>query len=240
MEILRESYLGMFHLRDDYEQVVLGKVDKEPIVLFKPRKMKKEKRVLITALAHGNEPSAFSAILQLVNDGFSNKNVDVSYVPMINPTGFIKGTREDWKGMNPNRGYIRNVDPLSPEGKIIKKHSKILSALAKSAYLDLHEDPDEKNFYLYEYEEEPSKVAKELIKVGRKHFKKVFGGDGILNTKEDNEDGSLEDFMFTSKNIPISIVSEVPGKWPIDKRIKASVEIIKKFVEVISKQKQTK
>jgi predicted deacylase len=228
---LKESYLSLFKLRDDYEQVILGEVEGNPIVLLKPKKMRKSKRVLITSVAHGDETSGLSAILNLINDGFEDNDVDVSFIPLLNPTGFIKGTREDEEEKNPNRGYIRDLDPISSEGEIIKKNIRILNALARDAFLDMHEDPREKNFYMYEYAKEQSVVAKEILKIGKKHFKKLFDG-GILNSEEDNEDGSLEDYMHENGS-KISIVTEIPGKWPIEKRIEASIEIIKKFVELI-------
>ena len=82
--------------------------------------------------------------------------------------------------------------------------------------------------YSYEHSTKPGEISKEVLKIGKRHFKKIFDIGIFMN----DHDGSLEDRMFDDGS-KISMTTEMPGKWGVDKRIEATLEIIKKIVKMI-------
>ena len=94
---------------------------------------------------HGDEPAPPQALLKLLRRGVFDDRAEWYLVPLLNPTGFVAGTRENAEGIDLNRDYRH---PRSAE---ILSHTRWL---AKQTRFDitfcLHEDYEATGFYLYE------------------------------------------------------------------------------------------
>ncbi len=168
------------------------------------------------------------------------QHVNVSFLPVINPTGFRALRRvNDW-GEDPNRGFCHNqVDQpaLSREGRILLEHLDDLRLLAADGFVSLHEDTEQEQFYLYTFEESdgPGLFSDMLRTVGTKYFPLVPGGiiDGSLingGLSFRHCDSSFEDCLFHA-GVPRTACTETPGLLDIQYRITANAEIIRAFAE---------
>lgn len=102
-------------------------------------------RIYLSAGIHGDEPAPPLAITRLLETGVLDDRATWFIVPMLNPTGFLRGTRENAGGIDLNRDY---KDRRSRE---VVGH---VAWLERQPYFDLtlclHEDWEAEGFYLYE------------------------------------------------------------------------------------------
>jgi hypothetical protein len=208
----------------------------------------KDPRCLIVGGTHGEEiagPWAILKWLQTCDDKWL-RQVDVSFIPIVNPYGFARKKRYGYSDIPTNQGFCHTDDKLSPEAQILYDNIELLRPLAHDGFLSLHEDVTVKEYYLYTFEQgqEPGKFTKAMKKELSKHFLKPYDGVAYSgpNTTEGPRcedglvykfcDGSFEDLLF-HKGVPKVAVTETPGKYRLDRRVKAGQGIIQRFVEVI-------
>jgi predicted deacylase len=219
----------------------LGKVKEYPILLLTPKKSTDGPNLLIAAVFHGEEPAGGWGILRFLQEVPENiiASSNLSFLPIVNPTGFRNGRRiNDW-GENPNRGFIHS-DPEqsipSREGHILVEHLASIKLLAKDGFISLHEDIEMEKFYIYTFEnaEVPGAFSETLRNEEQKYFRAY--PDGILEGGLVSNgiifrycDGSFEDLLF-HEGIPRTACIETPGLLHIDSRIEANVGIITAFV----------
>ncbi|MCK5821595.1 MAG: DUF2817 domain-containing protein [Bacteroidales bacterium] len=120
-------------------------------------------KTLINAAIHGDEPaSAYSVIplIEILMNHESKCSFDV--IPVINPWGFSQNIRFNKEGIDINRDFASFE---SQESNIVK------SFIADNQYslmIDLHEDPDSKGFYIYQYGRPDTKASEKVVeKVGQ-------------------------------------------------------------------------
>src|SRR5262245_56679743 len=71
-----------------------------------------KKKVVLISLMHGNEPAPRRIMLNLI-DGPPVHDVDLWVVPVYNPDGFAHHTRQNARGVDPNRNYPYKWVPLN-------------------------------------------------------------------------------------------------------------------------------
>ncbi|MGJ8656760.1 MAG: M14 family metallopeptidase [Akkermansiaceae bacterium] len=100
--------------------------------------------VYISTGMHGDEPGGPEALLSMLESGLLDRPLSFHVCPMLNPTGFALGTRENARGKDMNRDYhhLRNAE--------VKGHVKWLEARKPELFISLHEDWESKGFYYYE------------------------------------------------------------------------------------------
>ncbi|MEK9194537.1 MAG: succinylglutamate desuccinylase/aspartoacylase family protein, partial [Patescibacteria group bacterium] len=125
-----------------------------------------KKRILITSGIHGDERSGPYTLIKFLLEKQNIKNLNADIIPLINPSGFEKETRENKNGKDPNRWFSDKSQKNEPqECKILKKffsargvRPRPIRLRRRSAFggkkpyellVSLHEDPDRKEFYLY-------------------------------------------------------------------------------------------
>ncbi len=114
-------------------------------VFERPAKNENAKRIYLSAGIHGDEPAGPLAILQLLESGALAADIDWSIIPMLNPTGFDRNTRENFNGVDLNRDY------LNPKSSEILAHTEWIQNNKRwDLALHLHEDWGSDGFYLYE------------------------------------------------------------------------------------------
>ena len=102
-------------------------------------------RIYLSAGIHGDEPAPPLALLHLLKAGFFTPTCTWFICPLINPTGFLRATRENHARTDLNRDY---KEPISEE---IKAHVKwLLRQPNFDLVICLHEDWESRGFYLYE------------------------------------------------------------------------------------------
>jgi hypothetical protein len=227
----------------------LGSTGAWPIILVEHNREKTNgPNVLVVAGLHGEEPAGpWGALryLEIVPDEVLAR-VNLFVIPVINPTGFRVNKRDNESDESTNSGYRPEVEEeeMSQEGHILKAQTKELARMASHAFLSLHEDGDEENFYLYATEDGPgqSKLTKLLLGVGTKHFGLVEdktisppgSGHVVDGVIFNDHDGSFEDYMH-KVGCPHCYCTETPMKAELSDRIRADVALIDALVKGVVK-----
>ena len=236
----------------------LGIVDDYPIILYESNSEKRPK-ILIVSGMHGEEQACPWGLLRFLESNPDLRNCDLSFIPVVNPTGFMKGRRKDEDGRVPNRGYVHYIDQVfqerndkineepTKEDLILIKHINSLKETALDGFLALHEDNENNKYYVFAYGNQKHQIDYNLIELLKSTGGSSFGivekekssvpgsGAQIENGLVENDyDGSLEDAL-NHMGVSHSICSETPQGKSIKERIKVNANIIKAFVSYISK-----
>ncbi len=224
----------------------LGLLGDDPLVLVTPAVIGKGPSLLFAGCFHGDEPAGFLGILHFLEfaprEFFDHANV--SFLPLVNPTGFRNNRRTNAWGEDPNRGFWHtesNHVKASREGRILIEHLDLLTLLARDGFVSLHEDVELTQFYLYTFEDSdaPGSFSRLLRDEQAKYFEPVPDGevegslirDGIIYRECD---GSFEDRLF-HEGVPRAACTEMPGKCELGLRVRANANIITRVVQEIVK-----
>ena len=122
-----------------------GDVSSCPLLALTKRTPGPRPRFYFSAGIHGDEPAPPLALLEMIESGAFDTRANWLICPLLNPSGFMKGTRENPDGVDLNRDY---KDLRSAE---IRAH---IAWLQRQPNFDvticLHEDWESTGFYLYE------------------------------------------------------------------------------------------
>lgn len=122
-----------------------GEIAGCPLLALTKRTPGPRPRLYLSSGIHGDEPAPPLALLELLESGFFDARANWFLVPLLNPTGFARGTRENADGIDLNRDYKHLV---SPE---IRAHVTWLRHQPRFDFtLCVHEDWESTGFYLYE------------------------------------------------------------------------------------------
>jgi hypothetical protein len=214
----------------------LGSVQGKPILLISPQKPSDGSRVLIAGGFHGDESAGSWGILRFLESITDYPTAfRLSFLPLVNPTGFESIRRTNHLGQDPNRGYYHTKSGIpepSEEGLILLGQLSRIKTLARDIFLSLHEDWEFTKFYIYSFEDSigPGPFSQVLQSAERRYFDPYPDGpleggavkDGIIFRLCD---GSFEDMLFHS-GVPMTACTETPGKLGLDRRIEANSFII--------------
>jgi predicted deacylase len=220
----------------------LGRVYNYPLLLLHPEKLNKNRpNILIAAGFHGDEPAGCLGILHFLEIGPLNliSSLNLSFLPLVNPSGFNFKGRLNKEGQDPNRGFCHS-DSTKPqpscEGNLLIKNLPKLKLLAKDGFLSLHEDIEQECFYIYTFEnsEKYSEfsicLANELAKYFEPCSDGIIEGSIVKNGIIFRQcDGSFEDLLF-HEGVPRTACTETPGLKDLKERIDANAQTIMEFV----------
>ena len=115
-------------------------------------------RVYLSAGIHGDEPAGPAAIVALLDQDLLGAGCDWTLLPLLNPEGLARQTRENADGLDLNRDYLRLS---SPE---VRAHRRWLATSgAFDLAVCLHEDWESRGFYLYENPSEETHQAMDAV-----------------------------------------------------------------------------
>lgn len=219
----------------------LGKIDNDPLLLLTPSVLREGPKLLVAAGFHGDEPGGCRGIIRFLENVEPTlfQALNLSFLPLVNPTGFRLGQRTNEWGEDPNRGLVHHESDRGPseplpsrEGAILLQHLPLLKSLAADAFLSLHEDVEYGQFYLYAFEnaDKPGPFSKDLRAEATKFFSlfpdgPLEGGvvhDGIIFKYHD---GSFEDLLFHS-GVSRTASTETPGLAELEKRVEANAALV--------------
>lgn len=123
----------------------LAEVAGVPLAAYTKRAPGPRPRIYVSSGIHGDEPAPPPSLLHMLEAGFFDERATWFLCPLLNPTGYVRGTRENDAGIDLNRDYLR---PRSVE---IAAHIHWLQRQPRfDAAFCLHEDWETQGFYLYE------------------------------------------------------------------------------------------
>jgi len=132
----------------------LGRAEGEKVVLLSPENIDpKKKSVLVVAGFHGDEIAGpWGCCKFMVSKSRPDhllNSLNTSFIPVVSPQAFIKGTRNNNYGEEPNQGFFYDYEHLSHEGKILWNHMDELVRLSKDGFLSLHESSKQTKYFFY-------------------------------------------------------------------------------------------
>ncbi|QYM80780.1 M14 family metallocarboxypeptidase [Horticoccus luteus] len=123
----------------------MGSAAGVPLLALTRRTSGPRPRIYLSAGIHGDEPAPPHALLRLLETGVFDARATWFVCPLLNPAGFVGGTREGPLAIDLNRDY------LAPRSLEIQAHTAWLARQPPfDLALCLHEDWEATGFYLYE------------------------------------------------------------------------------------------
>ncbi|MEY2467301.1 MAG: hypothetical protein QOD03_1822 [Verrucomicrobiota bacterium] len=202
-------------------------------------------RIYISTGIHGDEPAGPLAALRLLQENKWPDNMDVWLCPCLNPTGFKLNCRENAKGIDLNREYLK---PVAEE---VSAHIAWLNRQPKfDLCLLLHEDWESHGFYLYEQnpEKKPSLAEPMIARVAEVcpiDRSEIIEGrpakNGIVrpNILPQERPDWPEAFYVTTHKTRLSYTIEAPSDFALQTRVNALVTAVSVALEIVSKQNQS-
>lgn len=185
-------------------------------------------RIYLSAGIHGDEPAGPMAIEWLLQNDRLHQLASWAICPLLNPVGWLHGTREGLCGQDHNRDYL---NPKTAETAAhcawITRHSP------NDLYLSLHEDWEASGFYLYEINNsEKQGFGREILKQVSRVMSieparliddhDVYAPGYIAHEPEPDEPLRWPEAIYHSKLYPhLSYTFETPSSLPLAQRIEA-------------------
>jgi len=191
------------------------------------------KRIYVSAGIHGDEPAGPLAALQLLREDCWPADTDLWLCPCLNPTGFLRNTRENADGIDLNRQY------LHVEAAETRAHIEWLQRQpAFDVTLSLHEDWESHGFYLYElnpdnrpsHAEEIIRRVVEICPIDRSpEIEGRAAAGGIVRPSADPRSRPQwpEAFWLLTHKTRHSYTLEAPSDFPIETRVRALVTAVR-------------
>lgn len=128
-----------------FQDETFGEVGGLPLVALTKRAPGPRPRVYVSAGIHGDEPAPPQALRLLLDRGVFDHRAVWFLCPMLNPRGFLTGSRESPDGIDLNRDY------RSPSSAEVCAHTRWLEHQPPfDLAICLHEDWEAHGFYIYE------------------------------------------------------------------------------------------
>jgi hypothetical protein len=198
-------------------------------------------RIYLSAGIHGDEPASPLAALRLLQENQWPENLDLSFCPCLNPLGFALNSRENHKGIDLNRDYLK------PTTEEITAHITWLQRQPKfDLCLLLHEDWESHGFYLYEQNpDHRPPLAEPMIEAVSKVCpidpNDLIEGrpaqNGIIrpNLDPNTRPQWPEAFYLITHKTRQSYTLEAPSDYPLSTRVDALVTAVRTAIDTISK-----
>lgn len=195
-----------------------------------------KKSLLVCSGFHGDENSGPWAIIKYLQKQ-DKINANISFLPLVNPTGFKQFKRLTTFGTDLNLPGIESPD------NILSDNFGRLSTLGVDGVLNLHEDPEEKSdgakvAYVYKTDDMEDYVVKYMLSTLNDYFE-------ILHDKKGRYDEKIVhgvvkginkyswEGILQKEGIP-TITTEYSSREYFDKRVECGFEIITGFVELMA------
>ena len=132
-----------------------------PIWLVRIERPGAERRILVCAGIHGNEPAGPAWALELIRslsaDPAAYPGVSFDIIPLCNPWGWSRDVRYDRDGRDPNRDFATFATDAA---RVVRETTR---GQRYDLAIDHHEDPDAKGFYVYQYADPDARPTRALI-----------------------------------------------------------------------------
>jgi len=199
-------------------------------------------RIYLSAGIHGDEPAGPLAARQLIQANQWPDNLDLWFCPCLNPLGFVLNSRENSKGLDLNREYLK---PVAAE---ITAH---IAWLERQPNFDLclllHEDWESHGFYVYEQNPEnrlslAEPMVEAVSKVCPVDPSELIEGrpakNGIIRPNLDPRTRPQwpEAFFLITHKTRQSYTLEAPSDYPLQTRVDALVAAVNIAVALIAQR----
>lgn len=187
---------------------------------------------------HGDEPAPPWALLQLVEAGLFDDRASWWLCPLLNPTGFVARTRENFAGVDLNRDY------KSLQSTEARAH---VAWLQRQGNFDLvicgHEDWESQGFYLYELNlKGRATLAHAMLEAARAHG--PIEAAAVIDGRPSAEPGIIrpvsdpllretwpEALYLGYKHCGLNYTIETASAQPLEQRVRTQVAVVRAAVD---------
>ncbi|KAF0814852.1 hypothetical protein IGB42_00907 [Andreprevotia sp. IGB-42] len=236
-----QARLAPLLARRGLQRTVLGDVGDAPVWLLQPGVTAAGPRLLIAAGFHGEEPAGPWGLLRFLEQADDSlfARARLSFLPLVNVSGFAAGCRFNRWGENPNRGFCITEDGETPsrEGHILLEHAPLLAQLGSDGVLSCHEDVLVQYGYVYSFEHAaaPGPFSHALRDCNARFFTLMPDGEvdgcpvrhGVVFN---HRDSSFESWMMQA-GVARAACTETPGQQAMETRVAANAAMMATFVE---------
>ena len=205
-----------------------GEIEACPLFALTKRTSGPRPRIYLSSGLHGDEPAPPLVLLELIEAGIFDTRANWFLCPLLNPTGLMRGTRENSAGLDLNRDYkdLRSAEIRAHSGWLQRQPNFDLT-------LCVHEDWESKGYYLYELNPSAlASLAEPMIAAVSKacpiESATVIDGrqtaaPGIIRPVSDPlmRETWPEAIYLRAHHTTLSYTLETPSAFPLDQRIAA-------------------
>lgn len=211
----------------------LCRVDGLPVHWLESKAARRgEPLVYLSAGVHGDEPGATSGLLTWAqqNTGLLARDSFLIF-PCLNPHGLLHNTRADHRGLDLNRRFHLDNDPVCGPWR------RVLTGRAMRLAICLHEDYDACGAYVYELSRKPRGWSREPLQFSasarlpvdsRTRIDGRAAHDGVIQRKKSPRGlpGLPEAVAIYELGCPVSLTFETPSEFALDDRAQAHVRFL--------------
>ncbi|HEX2860778.1 MAG TPA: M14 family metallocarboxypeptidase, partial [Lacunisphaera sp.] len=221
-----------------FRSTTLGEISGHRMAAYTKRSPGRRPRIYLSAGMHGDEPAPPWALLRLLQENFFDARCTWFVCPLLNPTGFVRQTRENAAGLDLNRDY------KAPQTAEIQAHVSWLQLQPNfDLAVCLHEDWEATGFYLYELNpcHRPT-LANVMIDAARAHVGIESGA--VIDGRDSFEPGIIrpvsdpllretwpEAIYLRHHHCSLDYTTETPSRLPLEQRVVVHCAAIRAAVD---------
>jgi predicted deacylase len=204
------------------------------------------KRILLISGIHGDELSGPHILFEFLQKIEQCPELEFEFLPFLNPSGFLKGTRENEDGKDLNRWFFDK--PKKDEPKECSLIKEFFDSESYDFLISFHEDPEIEDFYLYNdtNHEKDSPLIQSIFETVNSFGVEFYNGvdndedgmlseNGYIGPSPTDGEATLEAYLLRNEKVKEALTIEIPGLLDLEKKIalgKAILETILKSMEV--------
>lgn len=195
--------------------------------------------IYISAGIHGDEPAATEGLIAWAEKNVRRMNrLPLLLLPCLNPWGLLNNTRVNEDGLDLNRLFHREDQP------VVSAVKRLVAPHQFAAAVMLHEDYDGQGLYLYEVERVKPFWGEALLDAARPHIAiegraRIDGRkatNGIHRRRIDSKRfarmGYPEAIWLHMHHAARSLTIETPSEFSLEQRVRAHVAVIEECVRL--------
>ena len=193
--------------------------------------------IYISAGIHGDEPAGTEALITWAEkNGRHLHTLPLLLLPCLNPWGLINNTRLNEDGLDLNRLFHRDDQP------VVSAVKQLIAPYQFAAAMMLHEDYDGQGLYLYDVAHTKPYWGEALLDAARPHIA-IEGRTRIDGRKATNglhrrridkkrfaRMGYPEAIWFHLHHAARSLTIESPSEFALEQRVAAQIAVIEECV----------
>jgi len=212
--------------------------------------MAKKQRILLLAGIHGDERSGPYILTEFLKKKslYFQETAVIEALPILNPTGFLLKRRENFEGRDLNRCFTDI--PCKNEPDECKKLRRIFKKTREpyDLAISLHEDLEQKDFYLYAAGlKKSSPLVQTIFRAATTLGISLYSGPddrtfgkrrviaGYINSHKDLNSPALEDYLFRKGVAKAVLTLEIPGKLNLARKLKLGRAILNDVFHLLKK-----
>jgi len=219
---------------------VLAEMDGEKILYLQKATRLESRPVYLSTGVHGDEPGSAWGLLAWAQRKIEQlRDGNFLIFPCMNPHGLRANTRLDRRGLDINRRFHLDTDPLcGPWLQLVQQSVPMLS-------LCLHEDYDGQGSYVYELSSCTEPVSPQILKKCAKHIpadprRKIDGRaakDGVIRPRSipTNLPGMPEAIVLWQLGCPTTLTFETPSEFGLDDRVQTQADFVSAAIRLAAR-----